>query len=61
MLAASGNVPARPHVNRIHDEARELGLKVGVCSAATKSSAVVVLENLMGAERFKARCYTCML
>ena len=42
-------------MNRIHDEARELGLKVAVCSAATKSSAIVVLENLMGAERFKAR------
>ena len=55
MRAASGQIPARPHVNRIHDEARELGLKVAVCSAATKSSALVVLENLMGQERFKVR------
>ena len=32
-----------------------MGLKVGVCSAATKSSAVVVLQNLMGQERFDVR------
>ena len=35
------------------DEARADGLLVGVCSAATKSSAVCVLESLLGKERFE--------
>ena len=37
------------------DEARSAGLLVGVCSAATKSSAICVLESLLGKERFDVR------
>ena len=43
---------------RIYEEAREAGLKVAVCSAATKSSVILVLENLLGPERFKVRALT---
>jgi hypothetical protein len=34
------------------DEARDAGLKVAVCSAATKSSVVFTLKNLLGEQRF---------
>lgn len=53
MAAASGEVPAREGVLRLMDEAREQGLLVGVCSAATKSSAICVLESLLGKDRFQ--------
>ena len=53
--AASGEVPAREGVLRIMDETQAAGLKLGVCSAATKSSAVCVLDSLLGKERFQAR------
>ncbi len=43
----------RPGVIRLYEEAREAGLKVAVCSAATKSSVILVLENLLGPERFE--------
>ncbi len=51
--AGSGSVEPRPGVIRLYEEAREAGLKVAVCSAATKSSVILVLENLLGPERFK--------
>jgi hypothetical protein len=35
------------------DEARAMGLKVAVCSAATKSSVIYTLTNLLGEERFQ--------
>ena len=50
--AASGEVPAREGVIRLMDEARADGLLVGVCSAATKSSAICVLKSLLGEDRF---------
>ncbi len=50
--AASGEVPAREGVIRLMDEARADGLLVGVCSAATKSSAICVLKSLLGEQRF---------
>ena len=50
--AASGEVPAREGVIRLMDEARADGLLVGVCSAATKSSAICVLKSLLGEKRF---------
>jgi len=53
--AASGNVPAREGVLRLMDETRAAGLALGVCSAATRSSAVAVVENLLGRERYEAR------
>lgn len=46
-------MPAREGVLRLMDEARAEGLLVGVCSAATKSSAICVLESLLGKERFQ--------
>lgn len=52
-FAASGEVPAREGVLQLMDEARAKGLLVGICSAATKSSAICVLESLLGKERFQ--------
>ena len=37
------------------DETRAAGLRLGVCSASTRPSAVCVLDNLLGQERFQAR------
>ena len=56
LLAGSGSVEPRPGVIRLYEEAREAGLKVAVCSAATKSSVILVLENLLGPERFEVPC-----
>ena len=56
--AASGEVKPRDGVLELFDEARALGLKVGVCSAATKSSAICVLENLLGMDRFRVRWFS---
>ncbi len=48
-------MPAREGVLRLMDETRAAGLALGVCSAATRSSAVAVVENLLGRERYEAR------
>ena len=48
----SGEVEPRPGVLNLMDEARAAGLKVAVCSAATKSSVVFTLKNLLGEQRF---------
>ena len=56
MCAASGEVEPRPGILELMDSAREAGLMVGVCSAATKSSAICVLENLLGQDRFQVSC-----
>lgn len=53
--AAATKAEPRPNVLRLFDEARDLGLKLGVCSAATKSSAVAVVENLLGRDRYQVR------
>jgi HAD superfamily hydrolase (TIGR01509 family) len=50
-MIAGGEVPPRPGVLRLMDSAKESGLKVGVCSAATKSSVVAVLDALLGPAR----------
>ncbi len=50
----SGEVETRPGVLRLMDEAREMGIKVAVCSAATKPSVVFTLGNLLGEARVKA-------
>ncbi|CAA6664387.1 unnamed protein product [Spirodela intermedia] len=42
-----------PGVLRLMDEAIAAGIKVAVCSAATKSSVILCLENLIGNERFQ--------
>uniref|UniRef100_A0A0E0QKH2 Haloacid dehalogenase-like hydrolase domain-containing protein n=1 Tax=Oryza rufipogon TaxID=4529 RepID=A0A0E0QKH2_ORYRU len=47
-ILKSGTVKPRPGVLRLMDE----GIKLAVCSAATKSSVIMCLENLIGLERF---------
>lgn len=54
MLCRSGEVPPRPGVLQLMDDARAAGLKVAVCSAATKSSVVFTLKNLLGEQRFNS-------
>ncbi|GAA0155377.1 hypothetical protein Leryth_013960 [Lithospermum erythrorhizon] len=53
-IIKSGTVQPRPGVLRLMDEARAAGKKLAVCSAATKSSVVLCLENLLGIERFQS-------
>lgn len=53
--AGSGKVKPRPGVLRLMDEARGEGLKLAVCSAATKSSVIFVVEQLLGADRYRVR------
>ncbi|GLI63176.1 hypothetical protein VaNZ11_005945 [Volvox africanus] len=52
-MIGSGEVEPRPGVLRLMDEARAAGLKLSVCSAATKSSVVFTLKNLLGEGRFQ--------
>ncbi|CAI9109496.1 OLC1v1009324C5 [Oldenlandia corymbosa var. corymbosa] len=52
-IIKSGTVQPRPGVLRLMDEAKASGTKLAVCSAATKSSVVLCLENLIGMERFQ--------
>ncbi|KMZ59277.1 Haloacid dehalogenase-like hydrolase domain-containing protein [Zostera marina] len=49
----SGTVKPRPGVVRLMDSARAAGIKVAVCSAATKSSVILCLQSLIGIERFQ--------
>ena len=53
-LIKSGQVETRPGVLRLMDEARAAGLKVAVCSAATKSAAVTTVSSLLGKARWDA-------
>ncbi|KAL3621855.1 hypothetical protein CASFOL_034341 [Castilleja foliolosa] len=53
-IIKSGTVEPRPGVLRLMDEAKASGRKLAVCSAATKSSVILCLENLIGMERFKS-------
>ncbi|XWS41597.1 hypothetical protein CRYUN_Cryun17cG0095600 [Craigia yunnanensis] len=52
-IIKSGTVEPRPGVLRLMDEAKAAGKKLAVCSAATKSSVALCLENLIGMERFQ--------
>ncbi|XP_065873077.1 haloacid dehalogenase-like hydrolase domain-containing protein At4g39970 [Euphorbia lathyris] len=52
-IIKSGTVEPRPGVLRLMDEAKAAGRKLAVCSAATKSSVILCLENLIGIERFQ--------
>eukprot|EP00258_Populus_trichocarpa_P045340 XP_024461359.1 haloacid dehalogenase-like hydrolase domain-containing protein At4g39970 isoform X3 [Populus trichocarpa] len=52
-IIKSGTVEPRPGVLRLMDEAKTAGKKLAVCSAATKSSVILCLENLIGMERFQ--------
>ncbi|XP_015058154.1 haloacid dehalogenase-like hydrolase domain-containing protein At4g39970 [Solanum pennellii] len=51
-IIKSGTVEPRPGVLRLMDEAKAAGKMLAVCSAATKSSVVLCLENLIGLDRF---------
>ncbi|KAL9264814.1 Haloacid dehalogenase-like hydrolase domain-containing protein [Drosera capensis] len=51
-IIKSGTVQPRPGVLSLMDEAKAAGKKLAVCSAATKSSVILCLENLIGLERF---------
>lgn len=51
-IIKSGTVEPRPGVLRLMDEAKAAGKLLAVCSAATKSSVILCLENLIGIERF---------
>ncbi|CAN4126715.1 unnamed protein product [Withania somnifera] len=51
-IIKSGTVKPRPGVLRLMDEAKASGRKLAVCSAATKSSVILCLENLIGLDRF---------
>ncbi|KAG0528080.1 hypothetical protein BDA96_06G287600 [Sorghum bicolor] len=51
-IIKSGTVKPRPGVLRLMDEVKNAGIKLAVCSAATKSSVIMCLENLIGLERF---------
>ncbi|GAV82847.1 HAD_2 domain-containing protein [Cephalotus follicularis] len=53
-IIKSGTVEPRPGVLRLMDEAKAAGIKLAVCSAATKSSVILCLENLIGKERFQS-------
>ncbi|KAK7358998.1 hypothetical protein VNO77_00941 [Canavalia gladiata] len=53
-IIKSGTVKPRPGVLRLMDEAKDAGKKLAVCSAATKSSVILCLENLIGLERFQS-------
>ncbi|XP_057500626.1 haloacid dehalogenase-like hydrolase domain-containing protein At4g39970 [Actinidia eriantha] len=53
-IIKSGTVEPRPGVLKLMDEARAAGKKLAVCSAATKSSVILCLENLIGIERFQS-------
>ncbi|XP_010267398.1 PREDICTED: haloacid dehalogenase-like hydrolase domain-containing protein At4g39970 [Nelumbo nucifera] len=52
-IIRSGSVKPRPGVIRLMDEAKAAGIKLAVCSAATKGSVILCLENLIGIERFQ--------
>lgn len=52
-IISSGAVKPRPGVLELMDEARAKGIKVAVCSAATKSSVIFCLTNLLGKDRFE--------
>lgn len=45
----------RPNVLRLMDEARGEGLKVAVASAGTKEAVTLVVETLLGADRYEVR------
>lgn len=51
-IIKSGTVKPRPGVLRLMDEAKASGKLLAVCSAATKSSVILCLENLIGLDRF---------
>ncbi|KAM0936303.1 putative sugar-terminal-phosphatase [Dioscorea sansibarensis] len=53
-IIKSGVVKPRPGVLRLMDDAKGAGIKLSVCSAATKSSVILCLENLLGIERFRS-------
>jgi len=52
-IIASGQLPLRPGVARITDEAIKAGLKLAVCSTSNERAVTLVVEKLLGPERAK--------
>ncbi|KAL8151903.1 hypothetical protein V2J09_021711 [Rumex salicifolius] len=53
-IIKSGTVEPRPGVLSLMDETKATGKLLAVCSAATKSSVIMCLENLIGLDRFQS-------
>ena len=53
-LIASGELPLRPGIKRLVDEAIALGVRLAVCSTSNERSVNLIVERLLGPER-KAR------
>ncbi|XP_047324158.1 haloacid dehalogenase-like hydrolase domain-containing protein At4g39970 [Impatiens glandulifera] len=51
-IIKSGTVEPRPGILRLMNEAKAAGKLLAVCSAGTKSSVILCLENIIGLERF---------
>ncbi|CAH9089841.1 unnamed protein product [Cuscuta europaea] len=51
-IIKSGKIEPRPGVLRLMDEAKAAGKKLAVCSASTKSSVILTMENIIGIDRF---------
>jgi HAD superfamily hydrolase (TIGR01509 family) len=52
-IIESGEIPLRPGVARLIDEAIEVNLKLAVCSTSDESAVNLVVEKLLGPERKK--------
>ena len=53
-IIEQGNLPLRPGVKRLVDEAIEAGLTLAVCSTSNEKAVNLVVETMLGAERKKA-------
>lgn len=50
-IVASGQLPLRPGVRRLVDEALAAGLRVAVCSTSSERAVTAIVETLLGASR----------
>lgn len=50
-IIASGQLPLRPGVRRLVDEALAAGLRVAVCSTSNERAVTAIVETLLGASR----------
>lgn len=52
-LVAGGQLPLRPGVKRLVDEAIALGLQLAVCSTSNERAVAAIVESLLGTDRRK--------
>ena len=52
-MAAKGEMPVRPGINRIFDEAYEKGLILAICSTSNEKSVKSLVKALMGEQRLE--------